>query len=287
MSDLMAQYEIHEHALVIPVMNELDYESLRDDIQENGLNNPITLYEGKILDGRHRYQACRELGITPETEDYEGENPLTFVISQNLKRRHLDASQRTMIVLDMEEEALAEARKRQSAAGKKHGRGMDSSSPGGEKLSRNGAGGSGPRVHASEMMGKVADVSPRTVQRGQRLKRARPDLVEPVKKGEIKLNAADRIVKKDAAEREVPTKPPKLLDLEGKPRNVLVSKNALTEFDLKVIGLSNLLEYAEWVPLHKVMATATQEDIKQWIKNLDDAIGGIRKLRNRVKEYAK
>jgi ParB-like chromosome segregation protein Spo0J len=56
------------------------------------------------LDGRNRYRACCELGIELDFEDYSQEfsgsdtfDPLQFVLSRNLHRRHLKQSQRAMI----------------------------------------------------------------------------------------------------------------------------------------------------------------------------------------------
>jgi hypothetical protein len=50
-----------------------------------------------VLDGRHRYNACLLKGIEPRFVDYHGPNPLGLVISLNLKRRHLNESQRATI----------------------------------------------------------------------------------------------------------------------------------------------------------------------------------------------
>ena len=89
--------EVHELCKLFPVMQGEQFNALVEDIKANGLLSPIILFEGQILDGRHRYKACVNLGIEPDVEEYEGNDPLAFVISHNLSRRHLDESQRAMV----------------------------------------------------------------------------------------------------------------------------------------------------------------------------------------------
>lgn len=79
---------IHVYADIIPSMSESEYEQLRDDIAQHGLREPIWTLDGKILDGRHRWRACQELGLRPKTRPYTGADPLAFVVSLNLHRRH-------------------------------------------------------------------------------------------------------------------------------------------------------------------------------------------------------
>ncbi len=57
-------------------------------------SRPITLYEGKVLDGWQRYRVCQHLGITPEFSIFVGENAQAFVDSVNLHRRQLSAQER-------------------------------------------------------------------------------------------------------------------------------------------------------------------------------------------------
>src|SRR5271157_5534068 len=90
--------EVHPLCETIPEMDPEAFAALVADIKEHGVKIPIWLYEGKILDGRNRYKACLELGIQcPSIECKNGDEPLTDIVSLNVIRRHLDASQRAMV----------------------------------------------------------------------------------------------------------------------------------------------------------------------------------------------
>ena len=87
----------HEYADLFPMMATADIARLAEDIRENGQADPIITYEGKILDGRNRYQACLLVDVDPVFAEYDGTEPLAFVVSHNLHRRHLSESQRGMV----------------------------------------------------------------------------------------------------------------------------------------------------------------------------------------------
>jgi len=87
-------YEFHEYANLFPMMQPDELQDLVADVKRNGLIEPIVLYEEKILDGRNRFLACGEAGVKPHYEYYKGDEPLGFVISMNLHRRHLNETQR-------------------------------------------------------------------------------------------------------------------------------------------------------------------------------------------------
>ena len=89
--------EYHEIANIFPLMEGTELTELSADIKKNGLIDPIWLYENKILDGRNRYRACQEVGVEPRFQSYPGNDPLQYVISLNLHRRHLNESQRAVV----------------------------------------------------------------------------------------------------------------------------------------------------------------------------------------------
>jgi N6-adenosine-specific RNA methylase IME4/ParB-like chromosome segregation protein Spo0J len=104
--------ETHKFADIFPMIEVEELDQLKADIKEHGLLQPIILYEDKILDGRNRLKACNEMGVEPKFETYRGNKPLEYVISENLKRRHLSASQRAVIGYDVLPLLEEEARKR-------------------------------------------------------------------------------------------------------------------------------------------------------------------------------
>lgn len=109
----IGKYDVHEFANLFPLIQGEEYNSLVKDVKENGLLESIWLHEGKVLDGRNRLRVCLETGVTPSFRHYDGDSPLQFVISLNLKRRHLNASQRAALAVDILPLLEKEAKDRQ------------------------------------------------------------------------------------------------------------------------------------------------------------------------------
>jgi hypothetical protein len=122
--------KFHEVASLFPPMDEAEFSKLKADIAAHGQREPIwvakepisdsprTEFLLRIIDGRHRYRACRELGIDPKVQIWDGKGSLVeFVVSVNLHRRHLDSGQRAAVAVDMMPLLEGEAKERQRAAG--------------------------------------------------------------------------------------------------------------------------------------------------------------------------
>ena len=54
------------------------------------------LYQGKILDGRHRYEAARKAGVDAHFQDFIGTKgqAIKYVTSENVKRRMLTSREK-------------------------------------------------------------------------------------------------------------------------------------------------------------------------------------------------
>jgi hypothetical protein len=122
------------------------------------------LFEGAILDGRNRYRACVAAAIDARFEIYDGPDPLAYVVSLNLKRRHLDESQRGMVAAKIA--TLSD----------------------GVRSDRQGAQICAPTQEAA---GSMLNISRRTVQYAREvLNEGIPELVAKVDRGEVSVTAA-------------------------------------------------------------------------------------------------
>ena len=171
------EMEFHKYSNIFPMIDGEKLQELKRDIKENGLLQPIILYENKILDGRNRYNACKELGIKPEFKNYDGNKPLEFVISLNLKRRHLTADQRAVIAQEVMPMLQEEARKRQAT------------STGGRTPHLREIVPKAEKGRPSEHAGKMFDVNEKYVRDIKKLKDAGRDReIEEIKTGKKKIS---------------------------------------------------------------------------------------------------
>lgn len=182
--------EVHPLAELIPTMTDEEFVELRKDIESNGYreDEPLILFEGKILDGRHRDRVCRELQIEPPIQDFSGDDPTAYVISKNLHRRHLSRSQIAMTAAEALPHLEEEARKRMGREGDPR-RGHNKPVPTGTPLSS-----SASSKRAAEEAAELTGASTRSVGRAKRVKDADPDLADQVKRGEVALATAEEKV---------------------------------------------------------------------------------------------
>ena len=170
-----------------------EYEGFREDIRVNGVKRPILVdSEGRIIDGRHRWSACRELGIECPQEQWDGTDAWLDVQSLNLYRRHLGkeqvyairklaAKQYPELAKPIEEEKAA-AKDRQWA---------------GPNLASHDA---KSTQKASGAIGKKLGISGATVERVDRVEREAPELLPQVASGELSATKALKQVQNERHE---------------------------------------------------------------------------------------
>lgn len=178
--------ESHPAADIFPMMSGEEFEALKTDIEENGQMEAIVLDpEDRILDGRNRYKACVDLGWSDEDIEfvgYDDDSPVTYVISMNLKRRHLNESQRAMVAAKARELFDEEASARMKA-----GRPVEGTEKG----------------RSAAKAASTTNVSERSVySAGKVLKGGSPKLIAAVETGQIAVDAAKLIADKEHTEQD-------------------------------------------------------------------------------------
>jgi len=154
-------------------MSADDFQNLKDSIAEIGVQNPITLFEGMVIDGWHRYTAANEVLMPcPHVELAEGTDPRHFVLAQNKARRHVTQAQLAMATTAVYDWKPVGANQHAGSA-------LSAEAP---KTDRE--------------MADVAGVGVRTIAQAKAVQtKAAPEVVEAVKRGEIGLPKAAAIAK--------------------------------------------------------------------------------------------
>lgn len=89
---------VHEAADVFPMLQEDELKELAEDIKANGQHQPIIIKDGVLIDGRNRLAACKIAGVEPIVQELDGQDPVAYILSANINRRHLTKGQRAMAV---------------------------------------------------------------------------------------------------------------------------------------------------------------------------------------------
>lgn len=219
----------HPLSAAFPDMPADEFAALVEDIRQNGLLQPVVTHDGMVLDGWHRYRASIEAGVEPSFEPYDGPDPVSFVLSLNMHRRHLTGSQRAAAVVACHAWAKPGNQPKPEAA-------------------------SGLATEAD--MAEEAGVSDRTIRHAKRAHEA--GLGEAVRDGKVTVEKAAQIAKLPEPERqaaiEAPPEPkkaePKAVPLEAQEyvskleAEVAELKDQLAELAENMTGLQEELESA-------------------------------------------
>lgn len=177
----MTSIAFHPLAELFPLMQGREFDELVADIREHGLREPIWTYEGQIIDGRNRWLACEIINTEPRFREYIGTDPLGFVLSLNLHRRHLTDAQKAVLALDILPHLEAQARERQLSTLKQN---ADV-----ERIPQRDDGKSRDQAAAR------VQVNPRYVSDAKRLQAEAPELVLKLRDGSLTVPAAMRELK--------------------------------------------------------------------------------------------
>lgn len=176
---------VHPAALAFPLLFGEGYEALKADISAHGQRVPCVLWhDGSLLDGRNRWRACEELKIVPKTVTWDGDDPVAYIVSTNLARRHLTPSQAAACAVEMLPLLEAEAAARRTAPLKR-----GALAPVCQFVDERGAG------RATAKAAAHFGTNRQYVAEAKALKAEAPEVFEKVRGGELTIPEALRIVR--------------------------------------------------------------------------------------------
>ncbi len=173
---------VHSLARMIPVIITGDLDRLINDVKKNGVNEPLIMFEGKVLDGRNRIAVASVLGVPVKLTEFNGsyDEAKNMVWSLNAARRHLSTPQ---IALAAERFGFIKAAK-STAPPRESGQPVS------------------PWAHLAAK--RVGNISPRTLERFHEARVTEaPDTVRLIDEGQIRR--VDKAINEAVAERSVLT----------------------------------------------------------------------------------
>lgn len=229
---------LQQHALsaAYPAMTAEEYEALKESIAAIGVQTPVTIYEGDVLDGWHRWLAALELGLPCPTAPLGDVDPFEFVRAANEHRRHLNKSQFAMV-----EVALTKWK----------------------STGRPEKGAAAAPFSTVAQMAESAGVSERTIQLAKVVESdATPEVKEAVKAGKMSVEKGAATTKPPK-----PPKPPKdkpAPKAEKLPTPAQLEANANAAEAHGDVDLATLLDEknAELLEAQELLAVAAADDLK-------------------------
>jgi len=218
----MTELQPHEYASYYPMMDEQEFKILCDDIKDNGYrqDNPIIIFEGAILDGRNRYNACNLINVLPMFMQFTGtdEEAFQYAKSSNLTRKHWTKDVLSTIGAELLPVEKARAKAAMSAGGGDHGNQYtkkvagcpNTDTPPEKKKAK----------RSSAEAGKKVGVSKGMIERAAKLLGKHKDLFEQVKNGKLKLAKAERTAR-ERDNKETRDKPPEPTEYIKSPRLIV------------------------------------------------------------------
>lgn len=177
-------YTIHPAAELFPLMSDDELAGLIQDIRENGQREAATFWNGQLIDGRNRATACERLNIDLDACELDPEtDPIKWVLSHNLYRRHLTPSQKSQVALKLKKLLEPEAKERQQA-GLKRG----DQKPVVEKLP--------PREKSRDRAASMLGISGKLVDAAETVdEQGDDDLKQAVTSGKVSVTKAAKVAK--------------------------------------------------------------------------------------------
>ena len=200
-----------EFKKLIPPLSNEEYEQLRENIKNEGVRDPIIIWNNTIIDGHNRYEIAKELNVTFKTVEKNFANSdeaKIWVIKNQLGRRNLIPAQRVKLAL-VANEILQNKAKERSLANLKQNTDTDNcrypKDEDEQKISNTYKRNEERQNTTNYQLGKIAGVSDKTIERYKKIQEY-PEIQEKVDAGEISISRGYNQAKNKATKNEADIK---------------------------------------------------------------------------------
>ena len=241
---------VHPVASLFPMIGDEELQALADDIKANGQREPIIvayldeamLDEPVVIDGRNRFAACELAGVEPEFKYVMSLNDrelspqviADWIISHNLHRRHLTASQRAIVGQGYLEYLREEAKRRQDK-----GRANSHASRRGELVGTNLSQPTSDdySTRSVAQAAKIAGVGVGSIKSADYVVKNDPELAQQVRDGDIAVSAAAKRIRESLKPKTEPAPAPTPEEIAEKlVRNIVKQDEEVIELAWKILG---------------------------------------------------
>jgi ParB-like chromosome segregation protein Spo0J len=176
--DPAAHLPIHPVAGLMPRMSAEDFEAFVESMLKLGQKEPVSVFNGQLIDGHHRALACKRLNVPIMGVEWDQVGTLEdFVIAKNVQRRQLTQAQRAAIAVaflpKLKEEALA----RMTSGKSNHTEAL-------------------PQGTAADIAGNKLGVSGKSVSAAEKIKAGSEELFQQVLNGTLSIPKAQKLAEK-------------------------------------------------------------------------------------------
>lgn len=255
MTDLIIDPEFRD---LLPPLPDDKRKQLEENILQNGIREPLVLWQGILIDGHNRYEIAKRHNLTFTTVEYhfdDRSDVRLWIANNQFGRRDLNTYERSLLALKIKPDIAKKAKEKQIEAGGAVRQKSDKAV-----------------VDTKKEVAKLAGVSHDTIAKVEKIEaHATPEVKAAVKSGEISINTAYEGVKAGAttveAVKEVKEKKPHVAFNSG--NNEWYTPADIIEDARKVIGTITLDPASSEIANETVKATKffTAEDdglIQDW-----------------------
>ena len=177
---------VHPVADLFPIYSDEEFQAACQDVEKNGFHNSVKVTkEGVLLDGRNRIQIGYAIEKDPPLERMDIADPIAYIISENIIRRHLTPWEKVKIADNLAQMKNGGDRKSEEIRIRDR------------------------TVMTREEAAKMVGTRPQAISEARLIRDFAPQEIEKLDRGETTLDAAAKVAaknKKESLAKETPEK---------------------------------------------------------------------------------